>query len=1206
MIYDDQIHSNVRLDSYLGSIAKRLQMDFTLRGLGGLGLTALLLTCLCVYIANRFAFSTTSIVSSQVFLFLFLAAEIALLIVYPLWRLRKKRRLSQAAEEAERTSAVFDGRLRTWVDETLRSESRSEAPSPLFGLLSRDAGQAAAQVPLTAVVNPGRIFAFALAGCFGFLTLLWLGTSGPGYWQYGTARIWTGPFLNQPEPLYELIVEPGDITLRHGGNFEVTAMATGFDPGSMQIYAKYESSVDWEIAPMGPQLEGSGYEFTFSLVREPLRYYVVAGRIQTREFQVDVVVMPTVENIRLEYTYPSWSGLESRVEDPGSDILAVEGTKVAVILTTDKQLEKGLLVVGGESIAVQNNRAQIEVTQDSTYHLAVIYQGEQVRLMDDYFITMIPDAKPQVKILEPGRDWRASNIEEVPIRIETSDDFGLRSFELHYAVNGIEQDIVQFPVRRGAKSFAGSHMFYLEELGEPLEVLPTLQGSQVDNLPPAAQEASLLPGDLVSYYLVSSDAKREVRSDMYFINVQPFERRYSQSQQAPGQGGSQGQQDEISRRQKEIILAIWNLSKERDAEDGRSKEKLQESSEMLSELQTALMNQATTLVQRTRARQLTDKNPKFEQFAKFMEQAAEYMYPTAEQLQDFRLDDAVAPAQQSLQYLLRAESIFTDIQISMGQNGQGGGGASRDLAEMFELEMDLEKNQYETGGGASGQQIEQEIDEAMKKLQELARRQEQLADRTQNNEQASIQQRWQQEMLRRDAEDLKRQLEQLQRRQSASQQQSASQGSNGQQSGSSGQQQLQQAIQKLEQASREMEQGSSSGGNPKASTARAQQQLQEALDSLLDQQREQSQSSLANMSQEASSIVDEQHEVAAEIQKSLRVALEALKAQGGRNNGQLPSGMTREEEIDLANRKQEIGERLSEIEREMQRQTRRLRELNDEAAKTVMDALVELQQSEVAHAIQYASEAIRRGYAPYIASDEESVSRALRKLRDQLRTAEQLAQQDDGSRQGQGLAQLLSDVENLRKRMQEASGQSAQEGQQRGQQSGEGGQASQSGGGQQSQSNSGGGGFRAGGSRRGVNGLGGPSEGGFWGQRRLSLPSNSPGARQRMEQALESGAAEVPRLAERLRSGGEFDLRDIAELRNFALGLYQGRFRENPELLDLEYRKMLTMLEQLEVQLRRQLELDDKEEVRAIVSQPVPEHYREAVAEYYRRLSGPQ
>ncbi len=1216
MIFSQQAQTTRSLDEYLDAIAKRLRASIATRGMGILSLTALLGTCLCVFLTNRFAFSAASILSSRTLLVAALASVVVLLLVRPLRRLARGGAFQRAADEAERCSPEFDGRLRTWADENARAASRGHAPSPLLALLAQDTQQAAAVVPLGMVVSRGRAIAFAAAGCAGILALLWLSTSGPDYWRYGTAKLWAGWFLTQEGPLYELQVEPGDTTIRQGGRLDVTAVPIGFEPATMEIYAKFESSVDWERAPMRPQLQGFGFDFTFSLVREPLRYYVEAGRLRSREFQVGVVAMPTVENIRLEYQYPSWSGLQPSIEDPGGDITAVRGTRVSAILTTDKKLEGGLLVVGQEEVAVGGNRATIEVQEDSSYYIAALYRGERVRLTEDYFITEVPDRKPEVRILEPGRDWRATSIEEVGIRLEASDDFGLRDFELRYTVNGIAEDRVALPLRRGAKQLSGEHWFYLEEMGAPGGVGTLPAAGEASSLPPPAPEAGLLPGDLISYYMVASDAKREVRSDMYFITVQPFQRRFSQSQQAGGRGGGQ-RQDEISRRQREIVLATWNLIKERDAEDGRAADKLRESATMLSQLQATLMQQAQTLVQRTRARQLTDRNPKFAQFAEFLEQAAGFMQPAAEALEDFRLEDAVAPEQQALQYLLRAEAIFTDIQISMGRNGRGGG-ASRDLAEMFELEMDLEKNQYETGSGASGQQMEQEVDEALKKLEELARRQERLAERGRDREQASFEQRWQQEMLRREAEDLKRRLEQLQRRQQGQQRadgqsRGGAQRQGAAQGGSGSSQQMDRAIQQLERAAREMERGSR-GRDAGASSDRALQELRRALAALAQQRQAGTQAAVANMAQEAAELVEEQHRAAAELQESLKVALEAYKAQGGRPTGQLPTGMTREEEIDLATRKREIGERLAEIEKGMQRHARQLRNQNEWAARALTNALLELQQSDAALTIQYAVDLILRGMAPYAASNEGNVSRALRRLRNSLREIGQFAQQD-GDTEEQGLDRLLSEVERLRRGLEEAARPGEQE---RGQQSngqqpggrqgapGEAGKRGSARAGDRGQSNSISG---LGGSdeewRGGWNRFGTVGDGGW--RRRLPPVGGDRLTRERMERALESGAAEVPRLAQRMRSTSrDFDPQEIAELRRFAQSLGDGRFLGNPALLEQEYHKMLSLLEQLEVRLRRQVELDDKEEVRAIVSEPVPEPYREAVAEYYRKLGGSQ
>ena len=1219
MILDHQGQPGGSLEGYLGSIVVRLRAAAAARGLGALGVTALCVTAVCVFLANRAAFSDASVVGSRTVLLASLAAVLVLLLVLPLRRLVKGRAFARAADEAERRSPEFGGRLRTWADERDRAEVGGRAPSPLLALLARETSQASAVVPLDAVVSRALVGLFAATGLVALLALFWLGSAGPGYWSYGTSRLWTGWFLTHEEPLYELKVEPGDTSIRQGGRLEVTALPLGFEPPLVELYAKFESSVDWERAPMGPQLEGAGYGFSFSMVREPLRYYVEAGRLRSREFKVDVIAMPTVENIRLELEYPAWSGLKPSVQDPGGDIMAVAGTKVGVILTTDKELADGLLVVGEQEVPLRGNRAEIVVGEDSSYHVAAMHRGERVRLTEDYFITAVPDEKPEVKILEPGRDWRASSIEEVAVRLEATDDFGLRGLQLHYAVNGVDQEAVSLPARPGALEATGSHTFFLENLGGGARTAPESLEEGGESLPPPAPEAGLIPGDLISYYIIAKDAKKEVRSDMYFINVQPFERRFSQSQQAGGQGQQGQQQDEISRRQKEIILATWNLIKERDAEDGREERKLRESAEMLSELQGTLMQQAQTLVQRTRARQLTRTDPKFAQFAELLEQAAGFMEPAAEALQAFRLDDAVGPEQQALQFLLRAENLFTDIQVSMGRGGGGGGGgASRDLAEMFELEMDLEKNQYETGSGSSGQQIEQEIDEAMKKLEELARRQERLAEQAQDRSRASFEQRWQQEMLRREAEDLKRELEQLQRRQqSQGGQQSRSQGgqssqAQGSSSGQSGmRQQLDRTIRQLERAAREMERGGQ-GSDQRASSARAQQELQEALEALQQQRQQQSQSAVSEMAEEAARLAEEQEQAAAELDRSLKVALEALKAQGGRQNGPLPTGMTREEEIDLADRKRDMRDRLSEVEQGIQKHSRMLRQRNDEASKALMNALIELQQSEALPAMQYAEDLIRRGLAPYAAGNEEAISRALRRLRDNLRQAGELAQKEGGGAE-RGLERLLSSVEQMRRDLERAmvpgqDGEQNRSGQAPGQQPG-GDQPGQ-------QSGQGAGGIgdpSRPGSRTGVGGASGEWRGGWGGTESLGdgRPRGPYGARplepaerDRMERALEAGIADIPRLAQQLRTTREFDPREIAELRDFARELGDGRFLGNPELLEQEYRNVLAMLEQIEVKLRRQVELDDKEEVRAIVSEPVPESYREAVAEYYRRLGG--
>src|SRR4029078_4906139 len=127
-----------------------------------------------------------------------------------------------------------------------------------------------------------------------------------------------------------------------------------------------------------------------------------------------------------------------------------------------------------------------------------------------------------------------------------------------------------------------------------------------------------------------------------------------------------------------------------------------DNAKFLSEVQSKLKDQAASLPTRMEARELSGPNESFKSFSENMKKAVEAMGPASEQLKGQKWQDALGPEQKALQYLLRAEATFRQIQVSFGrQRGGGGGGggasgATRDLEGLFDLELDTEKNQYES------------------------------------------------------------------------------------------------------------------------------------------------------------------------------------------------------------------------------------------------------------------------------------------------------------------------------------------------------------------------------------------------------------------------------------------------------------------------------------------------------------------------------
>ena len=66
--------------------------------------------------------------------------------------------------------------------------------------------------------------------------------------------------------------------------------------------------------------------------------------------------------------------------------------------------------------------------RDGAYHLTTVDSRHPTRITEDYFIEAGEATAPQVAIVKPGGDYRASPIEEVSINVQAADDFGLREF----------------------------------------------------------------------------------------------------------------------------------------------------------------------------------------------------------------------------------------------------------------------------------------------------------------------------------------------------------------------------------------------------------------------------------------------------------------------------------------------------------------------------------------------------------------------------------------------------------------------------------------------------------------------------------------------------------------------------------------------------------------------------------------------------------
>jgi hypothetical protein len=1183
-----------QLNSYLQQLERRLRLGAMLRGAAILTSVALAATVVLVLITNALAFSRWSITSARVALLFALVLAVTFGIALPLFALNRRR----AARQAEEVFPEFKQRLVTYA------ERDAQKREPFLDLLALDTLDVARAAGPKSLVPDKRLVTFLGVGAASLFVLVWLVLAGPGYLGEGAALLWAATPHSGSAPFYDIQVVPGDISVRRNSDLMVSAQLIGLQTQNVRLYARYQSASKWDQVAMHPQAGGSGFQFVFAGLPESVEYYVEAGPLDSKHFNIRVLDLPNVKNVRVTYRYPSWTHLQNVTEERGGDLRAVEGTEADLEVETDKPLRDGLLILddelqirltGGEG---NMYKATVRMEKDGVYHVAALDQGQPVRLSNDFFIEASKAEPPNVIIARPGHDYRASPIEEVTVAVKADDEFGVSEMTLHYSVNGGPEQTVDLLKQKGAKQADGSTVLSLEDF-------------------------KAVPGDVVSIYAVAKDAHSESRTDISFIQADPFEREFSQSQAAGGGGGGGGgmsDQNDISQREKEIIAETWKHQGDKKATQQESAD----AAKFLSGVQAKLGEQARSLAGRMQSRELSQENEEFNSFVKDMNAAAAAMGPAADQLQQQKWKDALPSEQKALQNLLRAEATFRQIQVAFGSAGGGGGaggGAGRDLASLFDLELDTEKNQYETAqtAGGSASQQQKEIDEALQKLDQLARRQEELAQQQRNNQQSS-EQRWQQEMLRRQAEELQRQMEQMARNngQSGSGSQSNSQqggaqgnsasGSSGQSDsgGKSGDPRVQQSLDRLRQATDDMRRATSPQQS-EAEARRAADRLKEATDLLGSMRQQESATKVDSLAEEASRLAQEERDQAGKIQQAF---------------GQGPGAMVgTQERKKLADDREKLANDLGGLEKNLQDTARELATDKQNAASTKLrEALGDMQQSDLRARIQRGADWMRRGIDPNANGMEPDIAAGMQRLEKGLHDAQQAMgaapQQGDDSQQG--IETALNRVERLRNQLgglsRDGQGRQQGQGQGQGQQSGQGqGGGQQYGRGQGSYSPNGGPGARIGG---GDNGgaygntyAGGGATGTAFGN--LDTGNNTPRGGSPVQpdnsavppqRAYDDSLRDLNQLRQAVRDNPDM-AKQVQELIQEMEHLDPSRFPGNPALVEQLHSQVLADVDKLELQLRRQLDDKDAGQVRSGDTKTVPQGYEESVAEYYRRLS---
>ena len=545
--------------AYLDSVATRLRWRSLAAGSAATAACLLAATFVLAALVDRFEFAPLGLFWARWVIFTSGGAAIAAAVVIPLLRMDRRA----AARVIESRIAGFDERALTLAE--------PETENPFRELVAEQALEQTRFAPPESFVGPAQLIALFASALLLVVALVSFVTLAPGSLGYGAHLLWAGAPAAGAGPLYQLHVKPGDARVRRGGDQVIEALVRGFSPDAVSLRARPAGSTEWQTLRMQRRAGSEGWVFLLAGLDGDLDYQVDAGRARSPLHHLTAIDLPALKRLSATYHYPAYLGLRDTRDDPAGDLRAVAGTTVDLVVELDRQLDSAALILdNGTRIALSaldstHLQARVPIEKDGVYYVAALDGSAPIRLSGDYFIEARADHPPTLRITRPGRDAKVSPIEEVTVEVEAGDDFALAGAELKYSVNGGAEQTVRLPA--GAREAHSAVLLSLEE-------------------------HKLAVGDIVALYAVARDARSSTRSDIFFLEAQPFEREYQQSQTMGGAGGGEGgeQDQQIAQRQKEIIAATWNQLR-----SGKTRAQSEEDAALLSGIEQKLAEQAKSL-----------------------------------------------------------------------------------------------------------------------------------------------------------------------------------------------------------------------------------------------------------------------------------------------------------------------------------------------------------------------------------------------------------------------------------------------------------------------------------------------------------------------------------------------------------------------------------------------------------------------------------
>lgn len=665
---------------------------------------------------------------------------------------------------------------------------------------------------------------------------------------------------------FEWIVEPGNTQIEKGSDLLVSVRFSEDFSDDLLLIAQSPSGESQSVR-MQRSLRDPIASATIRKIKEPLRYRIESISQKSERFEVGVFEHPAVLQSDASIQSPAYAQQQDKTISNTRRVSIVDGAQIRWSLKLNKPVISAEWIDenGQSTLLEENPQNPMELTirnapkESMRYRLKLTdSEGRSEKTAEEFVVKIIPNRAPDLKLIS-AVDQRVSAIQEMIVGARVQDDFGIHRTGIRVSVGDSEPSDIELssPGESTKKKTELQHLIDLESLQAKAD-------------------------QLVTYHFWTEDLDRDgqprrIESEMYFAEVRPFEEIFRETdasatqqrqEQQQQQGSESAQQaEELAELQKKILSATWNLLRTNPKSNPDASQSIQEQLPILLESQNQALEQTEALKEQLQAPNAAQDLLKVQSS---MREAIAELNQTGSDTPSVALRGAIKQMRGAYEGLLRLRA--REHEVSQSQQQQSSSQRSQSASErnrqeqiqQLQLEQDPSRYEEESQPMTEEENSEREMRQVMNRLDELARRQEDLNEQVREldlalqsakdeQEKKELQDRL--EQLREDQQELVQDADELLERMNEPESRNAMEESR---------REIENAREQMQQSERQLQEA-----NPSAalnSGTRAEQSVEQTREQLREQSSESLQRDVQQLIEQAQKVANNQ----AELERQLR------------------------------------------------------------------------------------------------------------------------------------------------------------------------------------------------------------------------------------------------------------------------------------------------------------------------------------------------